>query len=83
MQICASPLLSSEPRFKSQGASELLWDFWKCKSQSIFAKSSCEISRVLDMDIEGGSSYEACTHDYSEESFKASLFGKQCKDIAA
>lgn len=56
MQIAASPLLSCEPQFKSQGASGLLWDFRKCKSQSIFADSSCELSRgsaLLNTDIEG------------------------------
>lgn len=56
MQITASPLLSCERWFKSQGASGLLWDFWKCKSQSIFAESSCEISRgstVLNKEIPG------------------------------
>lgn len=56
MQIAASPLLSCETRFKSQGASGLLWDFWKCKSQSIFADSSCEIPRrsaLLNTDMEG------------------------------
>lgn len=44
MQISASPLPPRECWFKSQGASGLLWDFWKCKSQSIFAEGSRERS---------------------------------------
>lgn len=44
MQITASPLPPRECWFKSQGASGLLWDFWKCKSQSIFAEGGRERS---------------------------------------
>lgn len=44
MQISASPLPPRECWFKSQGASGLLWDFWKCKSQSIFAEGCRERS---------------------------------------
>lgn len=44
MQITASPLPRRECWFKSQGASGLLWDFWKCKSQSIFAEGGRERS---------------------------------------
>lgn len=44
MQITTSPLPPRECWFKSQGAFGLLWDFWKCKSQSIFAEGGRERS---------------------------------------
>lgn len=41
---CSFTSFCCEQRFKSQGASGLLWDLWECKSQSIFVESGYEFS---------------------------------------
>lgn len=77
MQIAASPLLCGEQRFKSQGASDLLWDFpfsWNRVLSRIHGASYINIKGVNLKHDSGGDLQEKLAYTNHEKSYEVNIF---------